>query len=94
MGGFIQLTGRANYQDLSDYLNDSRIMEGVNYVAEMYPFTSAGFWWFNNKISDYINNKNATVEQVSARVNGKHPANGLQDRLFYFSRCKKIFNIT
>jgi predicted chitinase len=92
--GPIQMTGRYNYQAFADFIKDQKVMQGVDYVASKYFFLPSGFWWFNNEISDYINNKNATVEQVSARVNGKHPANGLQDRLFYFSRCKKIFSIT
>ena len=93
MGGFIQLTGRANYQAFANDIGDSRVMEGVDYVATNLPWTSAGFWWSNNDMSNFINNKGATVEQVSARVNGKHPANGLSDRQYYFSRCKDIFNI-
>lgn len=44
-GGALQLTGRANYQALSTYLKDPRVMEGVEYVAANLPFTSAGFWW-------------------------------------------------
>ena len=92
MGGFIQLTGRANYQALSDYLNDSRIMEGVNYVAEMYPFSSAGWFWKKNKLSSYINDEGADIYAVTKIVNGG--LNGIDQRIFYFNKCKKIFNIT
>lgn len=89
-GGAIQLTGRANYQALSSYIGDSRVMEGVNYVAEYLPFTSAGFWWYRNGLNQMIDN-GATVAQVSKRVNGKHPANGLIDRIKYYKiACKVI----
>ena len=93
MSGFIQLTGRYNYQRLANYLNDIRVMEGVDYVANNLPFTSAGFWWFDNKMSNYINNEGATIEQVSTAVNGGNPANGLQERIFYYNRAKELFNI-
>lgn len=90
-GGFIQLTGRANYQALSRHLNDPKVMEGVDYVANNLPFTSAGFWWFNNKMSSYINDGGATVEEVSLRVNGGY--NGLSDRISYFKKAKQVFNL-
>ncbi len=91
MGGFIQLTGRANYQALSRHLNNPKVMEGVDYVASNLPFTSAGFWWFNNKMSSYINDDEATVEEVSLRVNGGY--NGLSDRISYFKKAKQVFNL-
>jgi putative chitinase len=50
--GYIQLTGKYNYSRLSKYLNDPRVMEGVDYVAETYPFTSAGYWWMDNKMNE------------------------------------------
>lgn len=89
--GYIQLTGYYNYKKLSDYLKDPRVMEGVNYVAVQYPATSAGFWWMVNKINDYID-KGTTVEQISAKVNGRHPANGLADRIMYYKRACKVIN--
>ena len=87
--GVIGLTGRANYQALSDYLGDPRVMEGVEYVASTYAFTSGGFWWASNGISEYIAN-GATIEQVSTRVNGANPANGLSDRIYYYQRACDI----
>ncbi|MEB3310254.1 MAG: peptidoglycan-binding protein [Snowella sp.] len=87
--GAIQLTGRANYQSFANYLGDPRVMEGVNYVAATYPFTSAGFWWHNNKINSLVD-RGFTCRQISARVNGRDPANGLQDRLNYYTRACQI----
>lgn len=49
--GYIQLTGRANYQDFADFIKDPAVMKGVDYVADNYPFSSAGFWWENNKMN-------------------------------------------
>ena len=87
--GYLQTTGRANVQALADFLKDQRVMEGADYIAEYLPFTSSGFWWWNNGMSDYIA-KGATVQQVSTRVNGANPANGLSDRIYYYERAKEV----
>lgn len=84
--GCLQLTGRYNYQKFSDFIGDKEIMQGCKYVASYYPFTSAGFWWHNNKINQFIDG-GATCRQVSAKVSGKDPANGLQERLAYYSKA-------
>jgi len=76
-GGYIQLTGRNNYQRFSTYMKDARIMEGVDYVAAHYPWSSAGFWWMNAGMNVRID-QGWTVEQVSKRVNGG--TNGLESR--------------
>lgn len=88
-GGALQVTGRANYQALCNYLNDPRVMEGVNYVAATYPFTASAHWWHVNGLNQMID-RGATVEQVSRRVNGKHPANGLSDRKRYYAIALKV----
>ena len=85
--GYIQLTGRANYQAFANAIGDQRVMEGVDYVAEKYPWTSAGFWWNNNNMNSVCSDGN--VEQVTRRVNGG--TNGLADRQQYYDKCKKIF---
>lgn len=82
--GAIQLTGRYNYQAFSKALGDARIMEGCNYVATTYPFTSAGFWWQNNLMNDLCD-RGATVAEVTRRVNGGY--NGLSDRIAYYQRA-------
>jgi predicted chitinase len=82
--GFIQLTGRANYQDFSNFMKDPNIMNGVSYVAFNYPATSAGFWWYNNRMNALCD-LNPTVARVTLRVNGGY--NGLSDREAYFNRC-------
>jgi putative chitinase len=87
--GYLQMTGRANYQAFSNYMKDPRIMEGVNYVAEKYPATSAGFWWMNNSMNGLCD-KNPTVEQVTRRVNGG--INGLADREMYYQRTLTAIN--
>ncbi|CDM94098.1 putative chitinase (fragment) [Limnospira indica PCC 8005] len=51
-------------------------MEGCDYMAEHYPFTSAGFWWHNNRMNELCD-RGATVEEITLRVNGGY--NGLED---------------
>ena len=82
--GYLQTTGKFNYQRLSDYLGDPRVMEGVDYVAENYPFTAAGFWWMDNKMNELIDG-GANVVGVTRRVNGG--TNGLADRQQYYEIC-------
>lgn len=84
--GAIQLTGRYNYQRFADFIKDQRVMEGCGYVSTVYPFTSAGFWWHLNGINALVD-QGATCRQISARVNGRDPANGLADRESYFLRA-------
>ena len=87
-GGYIQLTGRANYQALANYLGDQNVMQGVDYVANNYPWTSAGYWWYRNGMNSLCDS-GASVEQVTRRVNGGY--NGLESRRNYYNRACGIF---
>ena len=42
--GVLQLTGRYNYQRLANGIGDQKVMDGVDYVSNTYPFTSACIW--------------------------------------------------
>jgi predicted chitinase len=84
--GAIQLTGRFNYQRFADYIKDPDVMDGAAYVSARYPFTSAGFWWHLNAINAFVD-QGANCRQVSAKVNGRDPANGLADREACFARA-------
>ncbi|WP_010502843.1 glycoside hydrolase family 19 protein [Paenibacillus elgii] len=81
--GYIQLTGRANYQKFANHIGDAAVMQGVDYVATKYPWTSAGFWWANAGMNQLVDNE-ATVKQVTRRVNGGY--NGLEDREALYQR--------
>lgn len=85
--GYIQLTGRANYQSFANYIKDPKVMDGVKYVAEKYPMTSAGYWWFNNGMNALCDS-GASVKEVTKRVNGGY--NGLTDREHYYGRCEQV----
>ena len=66
-------------------------MEGVEYVAENLPFTSAGYWWEDNRMNELIDS-GADVLAVTKRVNGG--TNGLADREHYYQRCLRTDLIT
>ena len=86
--GYLQVTGKYNYQRLADYLQDPKIVQlGHEYVAENYPFTSAGFWWMDNQMN-LLCDRNPTVKEVTLRVNGG--TNGLADREAYHARTGVI----
>lgn len=87
-GGYIQLTGRNNYQALANYLGDQGVMNGVDYVASRYPWTSAGFWWYRNGMNGLCDS-GASVETVTRRVNGG--LNGIDSRRMYYNRACGIF---
>lgn len=87
--GLIQVTGRFNYQQFANFIKDPKVMNGVDYVATNYPFSISGFWWMTNKMNELCDS-GATCRQVSARVNGTDPANGLADREKYYKRCLEI----
>jgi predicted chitinase len=84
--GFIQVTGRYNYQKFADFIGDQKVMDGVDYVSKNYPFTVSGYWWMQNKMNSLCDS-GATCRQISARVNGRDPANGLSEREMYYKRC-------
>lgn len=87
-GGYIQLTGRYNYTTFSNAIGDSLIIDiGVDYVAENYPWSSAGFWWHNNNMNALCD-RNPSVSEVTRRVNGGY--NGLADRQMYYNRCVDV----
>lgn len=86
--GVIQLTGRANYEAFCKAIHDPKVMDGCNYVAQKYPFMSAGFWWSNNDMN-HLCDKGATVEEVTHRVNGGY--NGLESRKEYYAKACRVF---
>lgn len=88
--GVIQLTGYYNYKLLQDYTNDPNVLaKGCNYVAKVYPFTSAGVWWSRNHMNSlcdkYTVGSEYGVKAVTKRVNGGY--NGYADRLKYYKRA-------
>ena len=86
--GYLQMTGRINYQKFADYIGDSKVMEGYSYVASKYPWTSAGFWWYNNGMNKLCDN-GASVETITKKVAGG--TNKLSERKKYYDKACSIF---
>ena len=83
--GVLQLTGRYNYQRLADGIGDQKVMDGVDYVSDTYPFTSARIWIEENKLLDVCLNQG--FDACCVRINGGW--NGYDDRLRYYNICKR-----
>jgi predicted chitinase len=84
--GGIQLTGKYNYKQFSDWIDDYRVMEGVDYVAKHHFWTSAVWYWNSRNLSKWALKDD--IRGVTLRVNGGY--NGLADREFYLARAKKV----
>jgi len=87
--GAMQLTGRYNYTRFGHFIDDPRVMEGCSYVASRYPFTSAGFWWHMNEMNAKVD-RGADCREISKIVNGRDPANGLEERERYFAIALQV----
>jgi len=85
--GTIQLIGRANYQAFSDAVSDLNVMDGHAYVSTQYPFTAAGFWWWNNNMNALCD-ESPSVKIVTARVDGGH--GGLDSRIKYYEKACQV----
>lgn len=84
--GVLQLTGKHNYSRLCAAIGDPRIMEGVDYVADVYPFRSAETWIHENRLLDCAQQKG--FEAVCVRINGGY--NGWDDRLAKYNICRRV----
>lgn len=94
--GFIQLTGRKNYQD---FYNDGWCSDNVvaypNLVSNfpLNQMVSMWFWDRNslNDLADFDNGANGEdiVKKITRKVNGGY--NGLDERVKFYQKFKKIF---
>lgn len=105
--GFLQLTGEANYKAFRQYMKNTKGVDdpkivtpdvyATQYVAEHYPFESAGWYWdvykdINKEIS-MLGGKPAkeVSEKVSRLVNGIPSAAEIDRRYSYYQKAKEIF---
>jgi len=81
--GFIQLTGKANYQGFTKFIGEDCIAN-PDLVATKYPLASAAYFFNSNKLWEICDKgaDEATVTAVTKRVNGG--VIGLSDRLKHF----------
>lgn len=84
--GVLQLTGKFNYERLSKGINDPKVMDGVDYVSDTYPFTSAQVWIVENDLLNVC--KNQGFDACCVKINGGY--NGYEDRLRYYRICQNV----
>jgi len=83
--GVLQLTGKYNYQRLADGIKDPKVMDGVDYVSNTYPFTSARIWIEENNLLDVCLNQG--FDECCHRINGGW--NGYECRLANYKVCQR-----
>jgi putative chitinase len=81
--GYIQLTGKANYEKFTKFIGEDCIAN-PDLVATKYPLASAAFFFDSNKLWSICDKgaDDATVTAVTKRVNGG--TIGLADRIKHF----------
>lgn len=87
--GFLQVTGKQNYQILGDFLNVD-LVSNPDLVATTYPLSSAAHFFYKNNLWPICDEglSEEVVTRVSRRVNGGD--NGLQHRKSEFKRFEKL----
>ena len=96
--GWLQVTGRANHQAFSDYLQkkgkfDPNVMEiGKTYSSEKYPWSISGFWWMNRGMISHCQ-KRPGVDDVGSKVNGRYLPNGYEDRRHFSHKAFDVLDI-
>lgn len=87
--GYIQITGKENYEDYEKYINDD-LINNPDLVATTYPLNSAG-WFFTindlNAISDEGVNTDV-IKQITKKINGGY--DGLAERIHF---TEKFYNL-
>lgn len=88
--GYLQLTGKANYQIFSQYIGEDCVLH-PDLVATKYPMDS-GLWFFDrNKLWALCDSVDiASVTSVTRRVNGG--TNGLADRQAKFKAFMSLLS--
>ena len=83
--GVLQLTGKYNYQQLADNIHDPKVMQGVDYVSNTYPFTSARVWIEKNHLLDICLTQG--FDACCVKINGGY--NGIDDRRHKYAVCQR-----
>ena len=80
--GYIQLTGRENYQNFSNYAKLPSVMINPDLVATEYPLQSAAWFWVTRKLNEVADTND--LNRVTKIVNGGY--HGLEDRRAWFNK--------
>jgi putative chitinase len=88
--GAIQVTGRSNYQKVSDYLNEDFINKPDMLVMPSYGFKASVWYWVKNNLNQYCTGTTNDFVELTKRINGG--VNGLEDRIERWNRAKSILS--
>ena len=85
--GYIQVTGRANYSEISkdlkiDFINNPELLE-----QEVNAMVSALWFWNKRKLNRFADLDD--IKTITKKINGGY--NGLKERQEYLTQYKKIF---
>ena len=85
--GYIQVTGRANYSEISkdlkiDFINNPELLE-----QEVNAMVSALWFWNKRKLNQFADLDD--IKTITKKINGGY--NGLKERREYLTQYKKIF---
>ncbi|QIK55024.1 glycoside hydrolase family 19 protein [Dysgonomonas sp. HDW5B] len=95
--GLIQITGRANYQKLTNEMRG--LPMGIDFVEEPdllkkpeYATKSACWWWHNRGLNELADeNTEVNFKRITRIINGGY--NGYEDRYKIWQRAKQILSI-
>jgi predicted chitinase len=97
-GGYIQTTGRKNYEAFKKEVDDNDVLKrGADYISEKYPWIASGFWWKNNNMNaivDELDGKDhdVDVDKVTDVVNRGETTKRRQDRKNLYKELLSIIS--
>lgn len=87
--GFIQITGRANYQKLSEDLNTDFISNPQLIEQPEHAAMSAGWFWNEHNLNELADKEQFII--ITRRINGG--TNGLAARQALYAKAKQILGV-
>jgi putative chitinase len=87
--GFIQITGRSNYQSCGDGLGVDLIQDPDKLVQPEFAFRSAAWFWNSRKLNEPADVGN--MEKITIAINGGKV--GLDERIKLYNKIKTILGI-
>jgi putative chitinase len=84
--GLIQITGRSNYQAVSDALGIDALNHPEVLELPENATRSAGWFWASRRLNELADREDFKL--ITKRINGGY--NGYQDRLAYYERAKQV----
>lgn len=86
--GAIQVTGRSNYQALTNSVGTDFINSPESLVLPSSGFEASVWYWNTNKLNKYCTGKVSDFFELTRRINGG--TNGIDDRLSRWDNAKKV----